>query len=155
MKKQIISTATFLILLIGINASANNLQISNVSFASYNSINKYAMLQFDISWDNSWRTSSAHNNWDAVWLFVKYRLNNGDWQHATLNATGANHTAPGGSTIYGQSDGKGVFMYRSANGAGTNTWTAAQLRWEYGTDGVADAGTHLDFKILGIEVVYV
>ena len=46
-------------------------------------------MQFDLSWDNSWRTSSGStNNWDAAWVFIKYRVASGPWQHAKLNATG-------------------------------------------------------------------
>jgi hypothetical protein len=72
-------------------------------------------------------------------VFVKYRVktaNGGDglWKHATLNQTG--HIAPAGSTITPASDGTGAFIYRSANGAGTNAFTNAQLRWNYGINGI-------------------
>ncbi len=155
MKHLLVSVATVLMLLITVNANANNLQISNVSKASINMTDDCLMIQFDISWDNSWRTSTAPYNWDATWLFVKYRIDGGEWQHASLNITGSNHTAPAGSTIYGVTDGTGVFIYRSANGTGTNTWTSTQLRWEYGTDGVADNAENIEIKIIGIEMVYI
>ena len=74
------------------------------------------------------------------------------WEHATLNQTG--HTAPSGSTITPASDGMGAFIYRSADGSGTNTWTGAQLQWNYGTNNVPDAAL-IDIQVFAIEMVYV
>jgi len=155
MRKLILSIATALMLLLGIRANANNLQISNVSLAGINTNGKYAMIQFDISWENSWRTSSAPNNWDAAWIFVKYRINGGEWLHATLSATDIDHTAPIGSTVNAANDGMGLFIYRSADGTGTNNWTNAQLRWNYGSNSVADDASNVEVRVIGIEMVYV
>ncbi len=73
------------------------------------------------------------------------------WSHATINLTGNN--APSG-TITPAPDGTGAFIYRSADGTGTNTWTGAQLRWNYLADGVADGAT-VAIKVFAIEMVYV
>ncbi|MBU6325523.1 MAG: SUMF1/EgtB/PvdO family nonheme iron enzyme, partial [Bacteroidetes bacterium] len=58
---------------------ANNIQVSNVSLTgrdvsagSGNSAN-FVMVKFDLSWENSWRLSGGPANWDAAWVFVKYR----------------------------------------------------------------------------------
>jgi len=48
----------------------------------------------------------------------------------------------------------GVFIYRSANGTGTFTIIGAQLRWNYGANGVADDAT-VDVQVFAIEMVYV
>ena len=121
-------------------------------------------MQFDVTWENSWRTSSGPANWDAAWLFVKFRVNGGAWKHASLNATG--YIAPSGSTIdiglltpgtgfnITSNPGMGVFLYRSANGSGTFTATAAQLQWNYGANGVNDNDL-VDVQVYGIEEVYV
>jgi formylglycine-generating enzyme required for sulfatase activity len=142
------------------NVSANNISISNVSLTAANTSSglnnaaNFRFAQFDISWENSWRTSSAPNNWDAAWVFMKYRVNrSGDWLHATLNA-GANQTAPTGGVIDVPADGVGAFIYRSANGTGTFTLTNAQLRWNYGANGVLDNDI-IEIKIFAIEMVYV
>jgi hypothetical protein len=45
------------------------------------------MVQFNLSWENSWRTSAAPNNRDAAQVFVKYRVGSGDWQHTLLSNT--------------------------------------------------------------------
>ena len=50
--------------------------------------------------------------------------------------------------------GLGVFMYRSANGTGTNTWTGAKLQWNYGINSVAD-NTMVEIQVCAIEMVYV
>ena len=116
--------------------SANGLTVSNVSISDQSALLHLAKIKFDISWDNSWRTTAVPNNWDAAWIFIKYRAGAGIWQHATIYATG--HTAPAGSVITPSADGKGVFMYRSSNGNGTNNWNNTELVWNYGTDGVPD-----------------
>jgi formylglycine-generating enzyme required for sulfatase activity len=140
-------------------AFANNLQISNVSLAGQNIASGYTTVRFDISWENSWRLSTAPNNWDAAWIFVKYRPFGGEWQHATLNyvdGSPANdgHFAPAGSTLSTPSDGKGSFLYRDATGTGTVNWTGVQLRWNYAADGVGHNDL-LDIKVVGIEMAYV
>ena len=143
---------------------ANNISITNLKLTGKNTGSHNIMVQFDVSWENSWRTSSTPNNWDAGWIFVKYRSLGGAWSHAWLNNTG--HTAPGGSTLEtGLLDpsaafnpttnpGMGVFYYRSADGTGIFTKTGVQLQWNYGANGVADA-TIVEIKIFAIEMVYV
>ncbi len=76
------------------------------------------------------------------------------WEHATLNTTAGNHTAPSGSTISVPADGKGVFIYRSAAGSGTFTANNAALRWQYGNDGVPDNAV-VDVQVFAVETVYV
>lgn len=136
---------------------ANNIAVGTVTITDINTSSHYANLTFNLSWDNSWRTTSAPNNWDAAWVFVKYKVTGGDWKHATLNATSTNHTIPAGYTcsvgLTGAA-GKGVFIYRDAVGIGTSTLTGVKLRWEYGTDGVADDAT-VTVKVFAIEMVYI
>ncbi len=136
-------------------AFANNVTVSNVTMTAQDSSNDYVLVEFDVSWENSWRTSSTPNNWGAVWVFVKYKVGSGDWQHATLSATASRHTATSGSTITPSSDGKGVFIYRSANGlGGTFSLSDARLRWNYGSDSVAD-DAQVALNVVATEMVYV
>ena len=53
---------------------ANNISVSNLALTGRNTISQFTLVQFDISWENSWRTSSAPFNWDAAWVFVKYKV---------------------------------------------------------------------------------
>ena len=162
-------------LLVSNTTYANNITISNLSLtgkntsAGVNNIANYMLVQFDINWENSWRTSAAPNNWDAAWVFIKYRVsvaNGGDglWKHATLNVTG--HTAPTGSIIdiglldptttfnTSTNPGLGGFIYRNADGTGSFSKTGVQLRWNYGSNGVID-NAYVDIQVHAIEMVYV
>lgn len=70
-----------------------------------------AFIQFDISWDNSWRLpfSSGVNNWDAAWVFIKYREvgnTSAAWSHLYLSNTPGDYETgswtgdgPGGAVI--------------------------------------------------------
>jgi len=148
----------------GYSAHANNIIVSNFSFTGQNTAGHFVMIKFDISWENSWRTSSAPNNWDAAWVFVKYRVGTGAWMHTWLNNTG--HINPTGSTISAglldpalpfnptTNPGLGAFIYRDANGTGTFSKTGVQLRWNYGANGVADNAI-IDIRVYAIENVYV
>jgi formylglycine-generating enzyme required for sulfatase activity len=109
-------------------------------------------VQFNLSWQNSWRTSTtAPFNWDAAWVFVKYKVGTtGDWKHATLSTSG--HTIPSGATST-QSDATGVFIYRSADGTGTFSPSGIQLLWNYGTDGVAN-DAKVTVRVYAVEMVY-
>ena len=139
-----------LLLLIAISSTtafANNVAVSNVSITGKNNVLDFTLVQFDISWDNSWRTSAGPSNWDAAWVFVKYRLKNQTtWNHATLNwvdgtGSGDGHTEPANSNIASSNDNGsggayGVFIHRSADMAqGSVSYSVVQLRWNYGVDG--------------------
>lgn len=132
---------------------SNNLVISNSALVEDNTAQDYAILSFDISWENSWRDAE---NWDAIWVFIKYNEGAG-WHHAELNfvdGSSDGHTAPSGSNITTPDDGKGIFIYRSVVGSGDVTFTDVRVRWNYGTDGITDING-VDVRILGIEMVYV
>lgn len=149
---------------------SNNIQVSNIAVVEQNTTTHYSLVQFDLSWENSWRTSDLNGvgvtNWDAAWVFVKFRVGSGEWQHAKLNATG--HEAGIGTPVTidaGLLDPKtafnattnpavGVFVYRQSDGTGTFTQEDIKIRWNYGENGVADDAT-IDIKVFAIEMVYV
>lgn len=54
------------VLLFAAPASANNLAITNVTLENRNPAAKTMVVQFDISWDHSWRKSDGRH--DAVWF---------------------------------------------------------------------------------------
>ena len=142
---------------------ANNIQISQVRITDQNTTDHYTMVEFDLSWENSWRTSEYESNWDAAWIFIKYKKVDGAvtsvWNHCNLNyvdGTGAadGHTVPAGSVVKTTSDGVGVFVHRNANGIGNVSWSDIQLRWNYGDNGLADNDS-VEIAVFGIEMVYV
>jgi formylglycine-generating enzyme required for sulfatase activity len=165
--KKILCLFVFAVLITGLTmvvpTHANHIQVGIPTLTGQNTTSHYVDVQFDLSWDNSWRCDiagtgqAAPYNYDAAWLFVKYKVTGGDgkWYHATLSIIAGNHTAPTGSTITPSSgDGKAVFIYRNANTTGSNDWNNVKLRWEYGTDTVAD-GANVTVKVFGIEMVYI
>jgi len=147
-------------------AFANNLAVSNVSLSGQNTASHYSLVNFDISWDNSWRVAGGPSNWDAAWVFVKYRVKSDTtWHHATLHwvdGSGSNdgHTVPSGATIAsandnGSSGAHGVFIYHSSDMAqGSVNYTGVKLRWDYGVDGLVDDDS-VEVCVFGIEMVYV
>jgi len=131
-----------------------DLAISNVTVGETNAGGHFRMVTFDIRWSHSWRTSIPPGNWDAAWIFLKYRVGSGDWRHATLSTVPAQHSAATGSTLSPAPDGKGVFLYRSEGGSGVFRTTGVSVRWNHGVDQVAD-GAAVSVKVLGIEMVFI
>lgn len=95
--KKIYFLMPLVMLLLAHVARANNIAVSNVSLtgqdvsAGNNNAANFALVQFDLSWDNSWRTTTPAN-WDAAWIFVKFRLGATDY----LSAPGATNS---GTTV--------------------------------------------------------
>ena len=162
--KNILCTLFFLVFCLPM--FANNITISNQTLTNGSAADGYGYVTFDLSWENSWRVSSAPSNWDAAWVFVKYRVGSGEWLPANLHNTG--HLAGTGTAAeitVGLVDdnaafdattnpGIGAFVSRSSDGTGTFTSTGLKLRWDYGADGVV-AGTNVEVKVFAIEIVRV
>jgi formylglycine-generating enzyme required for sulfatase activity len=157
MKKLLFSIAS---LLAAGSLFANNIVVSNVSLSGRDQTNDFTLVNADVAWNNSWRTSTNESNWDGAWVFVKYRkVRTSVWNHATINyaaagAAASGHTEPAGATIKTSADGKGVFLYRSANGVGNVNFTGAKIRWNYGIDGVKDNDS-VEVRVFAMEMVYV
>jgi hypothetical protein len=145
-------------------AHCSDVSVTNLSVGLPNQATGNVDVSFDISWTNSWRTSSAPYNWDAAWVFIKYRVNGGEWNHARLTETG--HTIPGNAAItVGLADttsafdistnpAVGAFLFRRSDGAGTFTASGVSLNWNYASHGIS-VTDNLDVKVLAIEMVYV
>ena len=152
----------FILLCITSNAFANNLVIGNPTYNSGANT-----LTFTIKWDNSWRVNglSGPNNYDAVWVFIKRQpcAANGIWSHAVLSSTSGDHSISGiyGLVVDGVTDGMGVFVHRGAsdnNQIGSLTTTTSVTVKLAGTYNPALVGTTSNsdnFKVIGIEMVYV
>jgi formylglycine-generating enzyme required for sulfatase activity len=144
---------------------ANNIVVSDVYISSQNNTLKAKWINFNITWDNSWYVNSGPNNWDAAWVFVKYRRKTDNtWHHATLNyvdgtGSGDGHTEPFNSNISSSNDtgnggAHGVFIHRTDLGQGSVSYIGVSLRWNYGVDGLAN-GDNVELCVMGIEMVYV
>lgn len=141
--KKMKTAVIALVLLFSVfNANANNLVITGTSVTGSD-------ITFNISWDNSWNTNIAPANWDAVWVFVKYQdCSTRLWNHAGLSTTGGDHTAGSPLQVDPVTDGKGVFIRRSALGGGNVGSTSITLRMTIA------AGTY-NYKVFGVEMVNV
>src|SRR5580765_6435919 len=102
--KQLLKIIIFLPLYSQVQA--NGITISNVV-----TIQATSQVQFDITWNNSWR-SDILGNWDAAWVFIKYHAVDGTWLHLSL--TNSNNVIPAGYATNIPSDNVGAFLYRSA-----------------------------------------
>ena len=141
---------------------------------------EFSTVSFDLAWNNSWRVKwtepaeknctgkpLALENWDAVWVFVKFQPKAEQaFSHATLSPDVVHHVKPaGGALEMGLSDdpsaelgaggkkGMGVFIYRDAVGQGANDFKGIKLRWESGAD-QADPVT-AEISVHAIAMVYV
>ncbi len=152
-------------------SNANNVVISSVSTsgqdvtAGVNNAANFTNIEFDVNWDNSWKVAGGATNWDAIWVFAKFKIETGGscsagttWTHCTLSTTDAHHsvtTANGvAATADVSADGKGVFFYRSAAGNGSINWDDVKLRWRYVTDGLSD-NCKVTVQVFAVEMVYV
>lgn len=134
--------ASALFLLFAINSNANNVQITGTSVSGSD-------ITFNISWDNSWNANVAPANWDAVWVFIKFQdCNTRLWAHAGLSIVAANHSTSSLLQVDPVTDGKGVFIRRSALGGGNIASTTVTLRM------TIPAGTY-NYKVFGVEMVNV
>jgi formylglycine-generating enzyme required for sulfatase activity len=224
---------------------ANNISVANTVLtgrdvsAGVNNTANFSLVQFDLTWNNSWRSATT-GNWDAAWVFVKFRLGSADylsaagatnssntitvssttglrsgmpvfvnsgtgaftsgtvitavtssttftinntpsislsnnavvraeriWEHCWLNNTGHSKGSIGsnGSLQVGLLDetstfnattnpALGTYFYRSSNSTGTFSTTSAQLRWNYGAQGIKDNDI-VDIQVFATEMVYV
>jgi formylglycine-generating enzyme required for sulfatase activity len=121
-------------------------------------VNQTVMVRFNPSWKYSWRNDlpgtgqAAPLNYDGLWIFVKYRVGNGPWRHATLDMSGM--AAPDGFAFTAPPDKKGVFLHRAVNGFGDVNLTDVAARWDYAADGVSDLAT-VSTRLFTLEMVYV
>ena len=148
---------------------ANNLSLSNVSITNQSTANSRCNVQFDVSWENSFKDAT---NYDAVWTFIKYSTDSGTtWKHATLKATTTNPLNDGLGWSYGSNsdvaivvpiDKKGGFIQRTANATGTYSSTGVKFVWDWGSDKLSNSdttsissGTSAGVKVFGMEMVYI
>lgn len=101
-----------LLWLASVDIFANNVRVNGELVRARHQSGK-VQLNFSVSWNNAWNDPY---NWDAVWVFVKYRLKTdaGAWKHANVELTG--HEATGLNLCVGD-NGVGVFLFPQMNGA--------------------------------------
>jgi len=154
MKRVVVLLALF-----GALMQANNLQITNLSVNWANQT-----VTFNISWENGWRLTIPPANWDAAWVFVKFRQCNaiGDpWTHGQISTNLADHTFPtqlepvlsdgSASGIDPAPDNLGVMLRHTATGtfATVGPYTVTLRVTNLPTSG------SYDIAVFGIEMVFI
>ncbi len=102
-----------------------------------NIVGDTAFVELNLSWDNSWRDDF---NWDAAWVFLKYKKRGATepWHHGYLAQLGHEATPQSGdeggeySFMFGQTGTKvtGVFLMRDEISDG-NVSVRVRLKWLY------------------------
>lgn len=160
---------TLIVLLFGLGISsvwANNIQVSNIALvnqnttAGLNNAANHTFVQFDMTWDNSWRNSAGPSNWDAAWVFVKFQVfGSPSWEHATLSTTDAHHTITNNNgvtmNIDAAANGRGVMVHRTANGNGNLNLQGVRLRWNYRSGNVVHDTANVTVRVFAIEMVFI
>ncbi|MDP4267150.1 MAG: SUMF1/EgtB/PvdO family nonheme iron enzyme [Bacteroidota bacterium] len=150
-----------ILLILNIKIFGNGLNISNIQVFQATSI-----VSFDLKWQNSWRTpASAPNNWDAAWIFIKFRkcsdpISSTNFTPGNISATVTDHTLPAsleftdsqGNPGVLDADLKGVMLRRSADGFYPDD-PAATVNLKISNLPVA--GTPVDVRVYGIEMIYI
>ncbi|MDD5108422.1 MAG: SUMF1/EgtB/PvdO family nonheme iron enzyme [Candidatus Omnitrophica bacterium] len=133
-------------------AYANNIRVANCQILNMSEGSTTADIQFDISWDNSWRYGVFY---DAAWVFAKVSVNDGAWIHATISGVTSIGASGTSLTIDVPTDSKGAFLYRSADATGTLSTTAVKLQWFRQGDGVAYNAAKVKIQVFAIEMVHI
>jgi formylglycine-generating enzyme required for sulfatase activity len=143
---------------------ASNVAVTNVTLTGQNATAETIQIQFDLSWDNSWRDST---NYDAIWVFAKYKKTGESepWNHVMLKSSGTNPSgyvqgsgAALNIVVPTNDDGKsyGCFIERSVDGSGTVTATGIQIVWDWSENGSSlnAADTIDEIRVYAVEMVY-
>ncbi|PPK88204.1 sulfatase-modifying factor enzyme 1 [Neolewinella xylanilytica] len=133
-----------------ITLSANNIFVDNL--AVYDNLGDpgFATVKFDLRWENSWRVTTAPGNYDAAWVFAKYRVGGGEWRHVRFSAATA---IPSGASV-DVFDDVGVMVYASGEMTGPADYPGIELGWDLGVDAIAWS-TDIEIRVFAIEMTYV
>lgn len=167
----------FPLLLSGTGGKASNLQLSALRLVDQDRKQGTVFLQFDLSWDFSWK-DRTHLNWDAAWVFAKcYDEQAGEWKQVHLVPPQGRPVEGGKScfmalphsigeanvpvwsefgnslTDFGEKT-VGCFIYRKDIGSGSNMIRNIRLQWNYVDDGFLPEDK-LQVMIYAIEMVYI
>jgi formylglycine-generating enzyme required for sulfatase activity len=139
-----------LFLLVSISfTKANNIQITNLSRV----VNTSTKIKFDLSWENSWR-STAIGNLDAAYLFFKYKTTSGEWKAINLDAVTILPVGYDYQTTYNYNAlPYGVFIYRSAPGFGNVNLTNIELFGNFTLAQPSFGGTG-EIRAFAVEMVH-
>lgn len=131
----------------------NNVKVGMVKVTDVTS--GIATLEIDLTWDNSWRDDY---NWDAVYLFMKYKPVSSEWAH--VNLQDVQYTATNGCEVMNAKNGSdvvGVYIYPGSKGVYPVVSTKVILKWNCGSGYTKNSFDNCLAFILpqAIEMVYI
>jgi len=132
---------------------ANGISVSSVSLQGQNTTSGTWQIQYNVTWNNSWRDAV---NWDAAWIFAKFKVGAGPWTHCRLDTfAGSVNTGTGtGAVVIISPDSVGSIIHRNAAGSGTFTQSGVEIRWHYSPQGVLNTDVP-EVRVFAIEMVYI
>ena len=112
-------------------SSANNIRI-NGTIKVAQGTGDTLVLSFPLRWDNSWRDQF---NWDAAWVFFKYKSGTGGWNHVNLCAGGHRFVDGSGLPVFFDcmagntgSSTVGLFIYPNTQAPGNTPEITCQVK---------------------------
>jgi len=156
----VIIAFSFSLLVFVFPSFANNLSLTNVSLEARTPSSDTLVVEFDVSWENSWKSKINH---DAIWLTVRLfdpSSSPTDKKLCQLSSSGLNPTGTSiGSNsnleVYVPTDKIGAFLrpatYQSFSSMSS---TDIQLKVNYSSCGFSGSDT-VKASVLGLEMVYV
>ena len=163
MFKKYLTCVLLLVAISGTKLFASGIQVLNTTVTT-NADKKSAQVKFSLTWDHSWRLSDGPQNWDAAWVFIKYRTLPGDnWYHAfirndsTRMPSNASHNIGNSVAVVGGVNttvGVGAFIYRKDPGNGTIQFVDCEIQWDFERNGLT-GGEQVEVCVLATEMVYI
>jgi formylglycine-generating enzyme required for sulfatase activity len=139
---------------------ANNLSITNVTLTERNPSEGTVVIEFDVTWDNAWRTKINH---DAVWLTVRlyktatsptYKILS-PLTESGLNPQGTHTGSPSQVELYVPADKLGVFIRPASYGKFPAIGAeSVRLTVDYSSAGFSSSDD-VYVSLMGLEMVLV
>ena len=164
MKRQWNILIFYFLCVVGLRA--NHIQVGQLTLTDIDPVKKTAVIEFQLRWENSWRSDANPGNYDAAWVFFKFRRDNGDWLH--LHPTPQGHFLAASTPVSIQAERlnpresyhpvhnpiAGLLFYRTNPGNGPLIMDTLKIQWHYGQEGIESAAT-LELRVFAMEMVYV
>jgi len=154
---------TFVVVTFVGHLGASTITVTSPSLVARTPTTHTARVRVAVAWENSWRSDltgpgrAEPFNYDAAWLFLKYRVGPGVWQHARLGRLAGDHAAVASNSAVALTpapDGTGLIVTRAGNGAGRFAPGELELTWDYGATGVADDAP-VTLRAFAVELVLI
>lgn len=129
---------------------ANNITVTNLTKIG-NDDDGVSDFTLTVSWENSWRLTAGPGNYDAAYVFARYRENGDRWLPLTLTALSSSTT--GATVSPAPAPSPGFFVHRSGAGSGNVSYNLA-AEWDFSAASV-DGAANVEVKFFAIEMVYV